>query len=386
MQKKGGETMEDCTSGAGEFLGDDLVEEDALSRYGRRALMLGAGAAGAGLAVAVLGSADPAAAANGGPVELGESNTASASTVITASGGNGLNGITTSPETYSCGVYGEASSGIGVLGTPTTRSGLLGGNLGGEAIPSIAAVVGDSGAGVAILGVANEGTAVAGFAFGYPAIYGVSEDAGGVVGLVVGDVQGQSGVFGDDGTTTGGYGIQGTSTNGTGVYGFQSSTSGLLGESGPASAGVIGDSGDGPGVLGLSSATSAVYGITSGNAQSGVYALDESTDGGYGVTAISMLGTGVFAAGPVALQVDGVAKFSRSGVATVAGTATDPAQTVIVTGVALTASSLILATPQGIVKKVAVEGVVPNVSGGSFEIYLTKAITVSLKVAWFVVG
>jgi hypothetical protein len=57
-----------------------------------------------------------------------------------------------------------------------------------------------------------------------------------------------------------------------------------------------------------------------------------------------------------------------------------------VTGVTLTTSSLILATPQGKVAGVAVEGVMPDVSGSSFTIYLTKAVKVSLGIAWFVVG
>jgi hypothetical protein len=49
--------------------------------------------------------------------------------------------------------------------------------------------------------------------------------------------------------------------------------------------------------------------------------------------------------------------------------------------VALTASSMILTTAQGYVSGVAVAGVVPDVSGGSFTIYLTKAVKVSLQVA-----
>jgi hypothetical protein len=60
---------------------------------------------------------------------------------------------------------------------------------------------------------------------------------------------------------------------------------------------------------------------------------------------------------------------------------------VTVTGVALTSSSLILATPQGIVPAVAdFEGGVPDVSGSSFVIHLTKATKSSLNIAWSVVG
>jgi hypothetical protein len=42
--------------------------------------------------------------------------------VITASAGNGLNGITTSDETYACGLLGESENGIGVYGTQSSAS------------------------------------------------------------------------------------------------------------------------------------------------------------------------------------------------------------------------------------------------------------------------
>jgi hypothetical protein len=53
------------------------------------------------------------------------------------------------------------------------------------------------------------------------------------------------------------------------------------------------------------------------------------------------------------MESNGVATFSRSGLATVAGTTTTPKSSVTVTGVALSASSLILATPQGTVSGAA---------------------------------
>ena len=68
-----------------------------------------------------------------------------------------------------------------------------------------------------------------------------------------------------------------------------------------------------------------------------------------------------------ALQVDGVASFSRSGIAKVAGKSTKSARTLKVTGVALTSSSLILATPQGTVSGVAVEGTTPDVPGSTLS-------------------
>ena len=302
--------MEDCTQGVSQDQGEE--EAGTLGRYGRRALIFGAGAAGAGLAATLAAGADPAAAANDSPVELGESNTASATTSITTTTGNGLNGLTTSDETYACGVLGESQYGIGVYGTQSSTSGLLGGSVGSEGVPSTAAVVGDTGSasGVGVMGLGSLG-GVSGWSTEGYGVAGISESFG-VLGIVSGDSSGQYAISGNDQTT--------------------------------------------------------------------------GTGGGYGVAGFSEHGTGVFASGPVALEAEGVAKFSRSGIATVAGTATDPAKSVTVTGMALTSSSMILATPQGIVSKVAVEGVVPNVSGSSFEIHLTKAITVSLAIAWFVVG
>jgi hypothetical protein len=54
--------------------------------------------------------------------------------------------------------------------------------------------------------------------------------------------------------------------------------------------------------------------------------------------------------------------------------------------VTLNASSLILATPQAYLSDVAVAGVVADVAGSSFTIYLTEEVKVSLAIAWFVVG
>ena len=314
--------MEQTTPGAGDSLGQGQNDADSgpPTRYGRRALMLGAGAAGAGLAATLAGSADPAAAADDNPVELGESNTASASTVITTSGGNGLNGVTTSNEIYACGLLGQSAAGIGVYGTQSSTSGLLG----VDANPESAAVLGDSGTGVGVLGLSSAAMGV----------YGVTS------------AKNQGGVFAEDLSSAGGFGVIAASTNGFGV-----------------SANINGDT----------TGKSALIGV------------DQST-GGYGVYGLSQNGTGVYASGPVALAVDGVVTFSRSGIATVVGTSTTSARTVKVTGVALSSSSLILATPQGAVSGVAVEGVKPNVSGKSFEITLTKAIKVTLDIARFIVG
>jgi hypothetical protein len=65
---------------------------------------------------------------------------------------------------------------------------------------------------------------------------------------------------------------------------------------------------------------------------------------------------------------------------------------VTVSGVSLTAGSLLFATPQvyatsaGSTLGVAIAAVVPDVSADSFTIYLTAAVDVSVAIAWFVVG
>ena len=87
-----------------------------------------------------------------------------------------------------------------------------------------------------------------------------------------------------------------------------------------------------------------------------------------------------------ALMVNGPARFSRSGIAKVVGTSSKSALSVRVKDVALTSSSLILATAQTYVAGVGVAAVVPDVAASGFTINLTEAVEVSVKVAWFVVG
>jgi hypothetical protein len=80
-----------------------------------------------------------------------------------------------------------------------------------------------------------------------------------------------------------------------------------------------------------------------------------------------------------ALRVDGKASFSRSGVATV------PAKTstVTVSGVALTADSLIIATAQD-TNGGGVRAAVPDPASNSFRIQMIRRVTGSSRVAWFV--
>lgn len=299
-------------------------------RTDRRGLFKTAGAPAIGAALVGLVDATPAGAADGGPVLLGQSNTANDVTSITSAGGfssentadfnAGVYGSDVSSKS-GYGVYGLSENGICVYGSPFgNTSGLLGSNDG-------------------VHGETTHGA--------------------------------NSGVAGIDTSTSGGHGVYGRSTNGIGVFGtLASGPSGLLG--GGSMAGVVGDSGSARGVLRLSAGDDGVHGTTSADGFSGVRGVDTSAGGGYGVYGSSTAGT--------ALKVVGITEFSRSGSALVSGAS------VVVTGVALSSSSLILATLQGYEKGVAVAGVVPNVATSSFTIHLTKAAKVSLAIAWFVVG
>jgi hypothetical protein len=163
------------------------------------------------------------------------------------------------------------------------------------------------------------------------------------------------GVFGyvRDGTA-----VFGTSETGTGVYGENTQTTGF-----------------------------GIHGKTGGNG-SAVFGEATSPGAGVGVFGESAAGTGVLArsASGFALVVGGLAQFSRSGVATVNGTTTNPKSSVKVNVAPLSTTSVMLATLQSHVGGVYVVAAVPNVAGGYFTIYLNKAVTSAAgPIAWMVV-
>lgn len=112
-----------------------------------------------------------------------------------------------------------------------------------------------------------------------------------------------------------------------------------------------------------------------------------------GVAGDSTTGTGMQASSPsgTALNVDGKMVLSRSGVATVAGTAASPKNSVqvrlpkISSTNRITANSMMTALLQEHVPGVYVVAAVPNVPGNYFTIYLNKAVTSSVgPIAWMV--
>ena len=172
-------------------MNEHLIENDTISDrgekaqggitgiYGRRGLMLGA-AAGVG-AVASLAGEDSASAQNSTPVELGDSNSATATTEVTTSSGSGLYGI-------SVGASGITGNTAGVLGDSNTNDGVV----------------------------------------------GLSSAGDGVGGQTSAD--GYRGVYGGDDSTGGGYGVQGESVYGVGVQGFSYVGTGIYAEGGTGAA------------------------------------------------------------------------------------------------------------------------------------------------------
>jgi hypothetical protein len=143
------------------------------ARYGRRALILGAAAAGAGLAAdLVAGGTAEAAPDSSPPVLLGKINIASGSTVVGSQHANGLeghthtggrsgvSGIDFNKKKGSNGVYGQTNHGVGVYGIA-----LGGGNgvVGRSNTSGFSGVIGQDAApsgGTALLGQSSHGLAL----------------------------------------------------------------------------------------------------------------------------------------------------------------------------------------------------------------------------------
>ena len=176
---------------------ESAVQEGPATRYGRRAVMLGAAAAGVGIVAGLVAGAEPAGAANNGPVLLGETNTAVGTTLINTTSGNGLQATTS--ENGESGLLGSdlsSGGGYGVLGTSENGTGVQG----------EAATNGRSGvSGIDTSTGGGHGT------------YGRSEHGTGAYGENL--ANGQCGVYGNDLSPSGGKGVQGVTAIGVGVRG-----------------------------------------------------------------------------------------------------------------------------------------------------------------------
>jgi hypothetical protein len=293
-----------------------LEQSAAGTRRRTRRQMLAGGAAAVGVVATQLARATPAAAQDGNPILMGESNTAFANTSL-ANGGSDPT-FTATAMTSATALEGNAEDGTGVSGYSYTGTAVSG------TTPSDAdnasAVYGEitttrPGSFSAAVRGKNDGTGGDGIG-----VYGSHAGAG---WAVYGESQTGTGVYGVTGT---GYGVEGSGT--TGVYG-------------------IGSTG--------------VHGVCT---PPGVGVLAENGGGGQ------------------ALQVKGVAAFSRSGVLTVSASKSEVSR-----GLSLTSASFVLATIQANVTDLYVRGVtITTGSHGSFTIHLSKEVTTKTKVAWLAVN
>jgi hypothetical protein len=194
--------------------------------------------------------------------------------------------------------------------------------------------------------------------------------------------QGSIGVFGASNVASDGKGVRGEASgaNAFGVDGSNANNVGVHGVGGVA--GVQGDSTGGG---------NGVYGHANNNSASGVYGQNDGAGygvagrGGVGVFGDSGTGIGVQAHSfsGTALEVDGTSVFSRSGLVGISA----GSKSATVTGVPLSAQSLVLATVQNNAG-VWVKFAAPNIAGSQFTITLNKAVPVgkTALVAWFIVN
>ncbi len=157
--------------------GNDLASESAVhslaARYGRRALILGAAAAGAGLAADLVASGTAEAAPDSSkPVLLGKVNLTSGSTVVGSAKANGLEGhahtkgksgvagIDFSKAKGAQGVYGQTNHGNGVFGIGIGGGNGVGGHSNTSGSSAIVGVDSAPSGGTAILGKSKHGIAL----------------------------------------------------------------------------------------------------------------------------------------------------------------------------------------------------------------------------------
>jgi hypothetical protein len=313
---------------------------DITGQRSRRALLGGAIGGLAALAAQALGRPLSAKAANGDPIIIGQANSGADITSLSS----------TTPGEVALVVQG----GIGLIGTGAQvgvrgEGGLTGNGVHGQ---------GNFAAGVT--GISNTSFGVSGGSTSAAGVHGESPVRG-VHG--VGSGPGGTGVFGVAVGGIGGHGVWGIADGGSGVMGQDESTGvGVIGSSMTTDPGHVGTGGigvhgqdlaDGVGVMGTS-----------------------TTAGGTGVKAHNSAASGV------ALDVVGIAKFSRSGTLVVPMGSSSATQS----GIALASSSLILATPNSNVSGTVVQAAVANVAGSSFTVFLGKAAKADTTIAWLVIG
>jgi len=226
----------------------------------------------------------------------------------------------------------------------------------------------------AIAGISDTGTGLRGASTSidpivYPDPPGTPPDPGNATGVLgtagdttnMADNTGETGVFGYANLSIYSNGVWGESIDGTGVYGTGDTgvwgAGGWWGVYGIGRIGVMGD---------VFADSTGVYGFA-GDAQA------PTPPAGVGVQATA-------AAGLIALNVTGKAKFSRSGRTSFA--ATKYSKKVTMAGV--TSSSYVIATLQSKRTGIYVQSVVP--AAGYFTIYLNKAVSSTTYVGYLVIN
>jgi hypothetical protein len=245
-------------------------------------------------------------------------------------------------------------------------------------------------------GVNGDGTHIGVFGSGpEQGVWGASVTGDAVLGQNTGStgigVHGKTGgtgsaVFGE--ATGHGLGVFAKSTNGTGlraesdaIGGFAVNASAMNGQ---AAIAVQGVTQTGTGVFGTNLGTSGigVYGKTGG---AGTAVYGEATTSGVGILGKTVTGTALRGDSSTdtgtALQVNGKASFSRSGVIRLGSFA----DSVIKGGVPMTSASYVLATLQTNTSGLVIQAAVPN-PAGFFTIYFNRPAPVGTRVAWFVVN
>jgi hypothetical protein len=279
-------------------------------------------------------------------------------------------------------VYGTSVSGVGVDGYSSTGTGVSA--FGGTGVQAAGKNFGLYASGpTAVSGISGSTASYA------TAIYGeISSTSPGSwsAGLRAINSSTDANGIGVWGSQNGaGWGVLGYTPTGTGVYGYT-----------PSGVGVNGTSKSYIGVVGQGATGVQAYGSNVGLAASGSIGVSASGSGPMGIavsaTASSSLpalaasnggsGPAVRASNPsgVALQVNGITQFSRSGLATIGA----GRKQVVVTLANVSPSSIVLATLQNVVPNVLVAGVV--VGSGKFTIVLSRATPSPAKVGWFVIG
>jgi hypothetical protein len=375
---------------------------EAQSTPSSRRALLAAGLGGiAALLAHALGRPAAVRATDGAAVTAGNEGTLTATktTGVSTSGGNGLQG--TSSDTNASGVYGESpgfgvagrSSNVGILGDCTSSA--------GWAVAVKAVAIGNASA---VSAESSDGHAVSATAWGagdglhvYSATgraifasVGGSGGSGpaaivGMTGLTPVSVPTKTGVFGYANEDTNAQGVLGRSVQGHGVVGETTTGFAVKGVSSGVGPGGYFTSATGDALVGQilapTSTRTAIVGLaTNGAGVSGTATSGRAVSG----TASAAGGIGVRGQAPTtgyALDVSGRSRFSRSGKLAIAA----GRSYITKTGVPLTSKSLVLAVLQTNRSGIYVRAVVPNVTGASFTIYLNTRVPGTTYVAWFVI-